>query len=426
MTKVYLLTGLFIAIFLLTCKKPTINEVVNMPIPAKSKYGPLSLNLGAEVYYDKILGALVGSAIGDAMGASTEMWHRSDIQKKYGYIVDLTPATRDKSPEGTWGHNMPAGATTDDTRWKYLVGQYISRHRDNLSAEGFASFIEEYYQSQIENLAQEDIMGSTDALDQKIEKINWIKEWARVAMAYRQGGKDFYDALSRFYGGEMACAGILYTPMFGLIAQDVESAYITAFDHAIFDIGYARDISGIVAALTRMALQTSTMDSILNVAIFVDPYDYKDSRLVGRLSNTIAEESRKMVQDSRDLTLEDTLNVAVPGGYPGTKQDWMQQGYVYSQLERKRKAIAFHAGEIWQISYAGLVFGKGDFQKTIEFIVNYGRDNDTVAAAVGMILGAKVGYSNLPKGLRDEVVKVSQEIMGIDLELLASEMVGEE
>lgn len=75
---------------------------------------------------------------------------------------------------------------------------------------------------------------------------------------------------------------------------------------------------------------------------------------------------------------------------------------------------------------AGLVFGKGDFQKTIEFIVNYGRDNDTVAAAVGMILGAKVGYSNLPKGLRDEVVKVSQEIMGIDLELLASEMVGEE
>ena len=171
MTKVYLLTGLFIAIFLLTCKKPTINEVVNMPIPAKSKYGPLSLNLGAEVYYDKILGALVGSAIGDAMGAPTEMWHRSDIQKKYGYVTRLTPAIRDKSPEGTWRHNMPAGATTDDTRWKYIVGKYISRHRNNLSVEDFTSFIEEYYQSQIENLAQEDIMGSTDALDQKIEKI---------------------------------------------------------------------------------------------------------------------------------------------------------------------------------------------------------------------------------------------------------------
>ena len=42
--------------------------------------------------YDQILGALVGSAIGDAMGASTEMWNREDIYKTYGYISTLTPA----------------------------------------------------------------------------------------------------------------------------------------------------------------------------------------------------------------------------------------------------------------------------------------------------------------------------------------------
>ena len=59
----------------------------------------------------------------------------------------------------------------------------------------------------------------------------------------------------------------------------------------------------------------------------------------------------------------------------------------------------------------------------MQFIVNYGRDNDTVAAVAGMILGAKEGYSNLPKNLREEVVKVSREQMGIDLEALAKEMV---
>ena len=52
---------------------------VNIPSPKKSNYASDDIKLIEEVYYDKVLGALVGSAIGDAMGASTEMWHRKDI-----------------------------------------------------------------------------------------------------------------------------------------------------------------------------------------------------------------------------------------------------------------------------------------------------------------------------------------------------------
>jgi hypothetical protein len=39
----------------------------------------------------------------------------------------------------------------------------------------------------------------------------------------------------------------------------------------------------------------------------------------------------------------------------------------------------------------------------MQFIVNYGRDNDTVAAVAGMILGAKLGYSGLPESMRNTV-----------------------
>jgi hypothetical protein len=39
-----------------------------------------------------------------------------------------------------------------------------------------------------------------------------------------------------------------------------------------------------------------------------------------------------------------------------------------------------------------------------------------------MILGAKDGYSNLPINLKEEVIKVSKEQMGIDLEALAQEL----
>jgi len=66
-------------------------------------------------------------------------------------------------------------------------------------------------------------------------------------------------------------------------------------------------------------------------------------------------------------------------------------------------------GEIWQILNTGLKFGEGDFSKSMEFIVNFGRDNDTVAAVAGMILGAKDGYAKLPQALKDEVIRVNRD-----------------
>lgn len=112
----------------------------------------------------------------------------------------------------------------------------------------------------------------------------------------------------------------------------------------------------------------------------------------------------------------------MPQGFSGTQKDWIRQEKVYQFLEKDKKAIAFHAGEILQILITGLEFGEGDFEKTMQFIVNYGRDNDTVAAVAGMILGAKDSNSNLPVALRTEVLRVNKENMGIYLEALAREL----
>jgi hypothetical protein len=222
---------------------------------------------------------------------------------------------------------------------------------------------------------------------------------------------------------------MLYTPMFGLVATDPESTYTQAYEHALFDLGYARDISSLVAAITNTAMKTKNMDSILNTAVFVDPMRYQDSRLVGRISGDLSASARKSVWLSREIEIADTvqrkdsLGIRMPVGYGGTKTDWVRQEFVYSLLEKDKKAIPFHAGEIWQILITALEFGQGDFEKTMQFIVNYGRDNDTVAAVAGMILGAKDGYTALPENLRDEVVKVNKEQLGLDLEAMAGLMV---
>jgi ADP-ribosylglycohydrolase len=39
--------------------------------------------------YDKILGILVGAAIGDAMEAPTEMWPGEGIELEYGFVDGL-------------------------------------------------------------------------------------------------------------------------------------------------------------------------------------------------------------------------------------------------------------------------------------------------------------------------------------------------
>ena len=412
-----------------SCKKEnTTNEI---KAPSKEAYSSNTPILSKEARYDKILGALVGSAIGDAMGASTEMWHRKDIQLKYGYIQGLTPAVREQSPEGTWDHNLNAGATTDDTRWKFLMVKYISEHKGNLNPDAFASFISDYYGDLTQELSKKEIGSDPDMLDVQIEKIDWIKEWARVTLAYQKDHKSYQKAQNRFYGGEMSCAGQLYTPMFGLVASNPEDAYNTAYEHTLFDIGYAKDISALVAAMTQMAMQTKNMDSIINTATFVDPHGYQDSRLVGRISYVTADNAVKSVLALKEKALhdsivsKDSMLYKMPKGFSGSQKDWLRQNMAYQMLEKDEKAIAFHSGEIWQILITGLQFGEGDFTKTMQFIVNYGRDNDTVAAVAGMILGAKDGYSNLPQDLKEEVVKVSREQMGMDLEVLAKELVGQ-
>jgi hypothetical protein len=352
------------------------------------------------------------------MGASTEMWDRNEIQKKYGYITGLTNVVRDKSPEGTWQHNMVAGSTTDDTRWKFFVGQYLKDKKGDLAARNFSTFIVDYYHDLLENLNGNKAKNSTDQWDLEMDKVNWIKEWARVALAYGKDEQEFAIAQNRFYGGEMSCAGMLYASMFGLISESADEAYRLAFEHCFFDIGYARDISSLISVLTFNAIHIDNIASLIEESMFVDPYKYIDSRLIGRLSMSMLQEVKSIINTEIILPNPDEL-ADTPHNYQGSREEWFVQSVIYSRLADRQMPIAFHAGEIWQILIAGLEFGQGDFLKTMQFIVNYGRDNDTVAAAAGMILGAQLGFEKLPKELKGQVLKVSKETMGLDIEGLA-------
>ena len=60
---------------------------------------------------DKVMGALYGMAIGDAMGMPPELWSRKRCLEHYGVITDFL----DGCPENIISYQYKAGQFTDDT-----------------------------------------------------------------------------------------------------------------------------------------------------------------------------------------------------------------------------------------------------------------------------------------------------------------------
>lgn len=68
--------------------------------------------------FDRVLGSLIGFAIGDAMGVTTEFMTREEVQKKYGEVTTIMG--------GGW-LNLEPGEVTDDTQMMLCVAKaYIA------------------------------------------------------------------------------------------------------------------------------------------------------------------------------------------------------------------------------------------------------------------------------------------------------------
>ncbi|WP_373495048.1 ADP-ribosylglycohydrolase family protein, partial [Aquiflexum sp.] len=88
-------------------------------------------------------------------------------------------------------------------------------------------------------------------------------------------------------------------------------------------------------------------------------------------------------------------------------------------LDENLQDMPFHAGEISIQVFTAMIISDFDFMKTLIFLTNYGRDNDTTAALAGAILGAYYGFERLPQKERQQVIKVSKEQLDLDLEQVA-------
>ena len=135
-------------------------------------------------------------------------------------------------------------------------------------------------------------------------------------------------------------------------------------------------------------------NSILKVVQSVDPNEFFKSRLVGRSSYRFYKDALYSVTAANKMTKADIDVEEIELPLQGQDTFYFAQlQQLFDDLDTKNEDMAFHPGEVHQINITALMFTNFDFQKSMEFVVNYGRDNDTVAAITGAILGAFHGLS---------------------------------
>lgn len=417
MMKKTLLISIIIIFYLVSCSNESEKKITFDQKPV------LKLAMTEAEIYDKVLGMIVGSGIGDAMGAPTEMWSRDAIQLEYGFVDKLDSMVREPSPEGTWKINLPAGGTTDDSRWKKLTAEYLLTQNQDLNASDFANHIMQQYKSDVENFKKIDAF-SPEPYEENTRKMAWLQEWALVAKPFVEKDYIAYNqSLNRFYGGEMVCGGMLYGPAVGAFyPKNPLKAYQETYKISIFDIGYGRDISGLVAAMTAAAMdKNATKESVLSVLRSVDPEGFFKSRLVGRASFRILRDALYISKKAKKITV---INEKLPKA-KHLKSDALYVSQMYEAfrlLDEKNQDMPFHAGEIHLQVLTAMIFSDFDFEKTMAFLVNLGRDNDTTSAVAGGILGAFYGYEKLPVEMKTKVIKVGKEQLDIDFEDIARKL----
>ncbi len=394
-------------------------EISSLPIVRMSR----------DSLYNKVLGALVGSAVGDAMGAPTEMWSRDNIRLEYGFVDSLDRVMREPSPEGTWDYNLPAGGTTDDTRWKVFISQYILKKSSSFysvsgpDAYDFAQAIVDQYNAELTTI--KDISGfEPEPYEDQMRRIAWLQEFALVARAYTKKDIDGYRmAVNKFYGGDMACPGLLYSPTIGIMYPGApDLAYQTSYRLSIFDIGYAMDITSLTAAMVAEAMTYhSSQDKILEVLANIDPQQYFRSRLLGRITYRIYREALYIASEAKKVSTYQVDDLSLTPDIRDTLY-LAQLQKAYEMLDDRNQDVPFHAGELHLINLTALIFTNFNFRKALEFVINYGRDNDTVAAITGTILGAYHGFNGIPSDMRETVLQTNKEKLGIDLKEIAGQL----
>ncbi|MGW3664276.1 ADP-ribosylglycohydrolase family protein [Streptomyces sp. NPDC005141] len=320
---------------------------------------------------ERITGALVGAAVGDALGGPVEGYSPEQITERHGGRVrgvvgpwngDAWPTARPIAP-----YHKGDGHVTDDTLMTHALVRVYATVRDHLDAYAVAEHLVP------DLMTTPRWIPELEAEALPLQRIFLAEKWLVARLHY--GHVDPREAGD---GNIVNCGAAMYMAPVGLVnAANPAGAYAEALDIAgAHQSSYGREAAGVFAAAVAAACSPgATPDSVVAACLSLA----KDG------TRAAVEAACEVASHHTDFE-----SALVPLRRAVAPYDTVGPDYRSPSLGARRPS-RLHSIEELPVALGMLLVSGGDFRHAVLGSVNYGRDCDSIATMAGALAGALGG-----------------------------------
>ncbi|WP_328298133.1 ADP-ribosylglycohydrolase family protein [Streptomyces sp. NBC_00435] len=336
---------------------------------------------------DRIAGALVGGAVGDALGGPVEGWTPEQIVERHGGRV--------RGIVGPWHENWRTarpiapyhkgdGHVTDDTLMTHALVRVYEAVRDHLDAYAVA----DHLVPDLMTIPRWIPELEADALP--LQRIFLAEKWIVTRLHYAH-----VDPREAGNGNIVNCGAAMYMAPVGLVnAGNPAGAYAEALDvTGAHQSSYGREAAGVFAAAVAAAcVPGATADSVVDTALSLA----KDG------TRSAIEAVCEAASRHRDFEPALAPLRAAVAPYDSVGPDYRKPSL------GARRPSRLHSIEELPIALGMLLIADGAYDASVLGAVNYGRDCDSIATMAGAIAGALSGEAAVPTAWAERVAQASR------------------
>ncbi len=347
---------------------------------------------------------MVGNVIGDAFGGVVEGASAKRVKQITGkeWVDEFLPYMKDHGdhPLGIWEPGPPRGTMTDDGRYNQIFVECVVRNRGRINSQLLAMEYLRLYRD------REELYGKhADLAKGQFESrmVEWCEAYLGMEL---RSGRPAWAVLSQGNYQAPGLQGLIGLALAGLLfVGEPEKAYVTAFELDFRGIGYARDATGMMAAMVSAALAGSiSAREMVEIGLRTDPFEYGKLKYARRLMEV---ELRRLLEVADQAKDDRSLVEAI--------SPYVTHRYVFDPVD------------ILGISVAALSHSDGDAVRTIIMAANDRdldaggklvrlRDVDCTASVAGALAGALTGVQGFPDDWVADAIAANKQVYGIDLE----------
>ncbi len=336
---------------------------------------------------DKSVGALLGSAAGDAIGGAVEGWTPEAIRERHGgWVTGIVGPWYDdwRNARPIAPYHKGDGHITDDTLMTHALVEVYDETRAHLDAYAIA-----------EKLVPKMLAGKrwvpeleADAL--LLQRVFLAEKWLVARLHYGH-----IDPREAGVGNIVNCGAAMYAAPVGIAnAGDPAGAYAEAIDLAgAHQSSYGREAAGVFAAAVAAAMvPEATASSAVEAALDLA----KDGTRLAVAA--VAEVAEGLDDWEQAIPL---LRKAIE------PFDTVGPDYRDQSLDARRPSRTKAIEEL-PVALGFVLVSGGDVRQAVLGGTNYGRDADSIASMAGAVTGALSGQAGVPEDWTSRIAEASK------------------